>query len=39
MTDELRLWWPVHWSRSNPTKPVPFPLWILWHHANILPRC
>lgn len=38
MTPELSLWWPIHWSRAHPTAQVPYPLLILWHYANILPR-
>lgn len=39
MTQDMMTWWPIYWSMRNGYKPVPYPLMLLWHHANILPRC
>lgn len=34
----IDLWFPVEWSRENPTEPVPFDLWVWWHLAHCLPK-
>ena len=30
----MNLWFPIAWSVSHPTMPVPYELWILWHFSN-----
>lgn len=35
---ECSPWFPLLWSMANGMRPVPYDIWLCWHHAHHLPR-